>query len=136
MQGGTFQSAISFWVSFLGGERSKGGGGDPAPLGSFLCLCMGGASGSSCIVSILATLCLLNPSSPLAVNLTISEVVFPSFWMLVPKAVSFFTPKISSIFYLADLIDFCEASAVGFCSSLESTYLFLKLCATSLCFLG
>ena len=71
IQGGTFQSAISFCVSFLGGDLSKGGGGDPGPLGSFLCLCIGGANGSICTVSILATLCLVAPYYPLAVNLII-----------------------------------------------------------------
>jgi hypothetical protein len=71
-----------------------GGGGDPGPLGNFLCLCMAGASGSICTESILATRCFVVPSYPLAVNLTIYEVVLPSFWMLVPKADSFFTPSI------------------------------------------
>jgi hypothetical protein len=71
MQGGTFQSAMSLGVSLRGGDLSRGGGGDPGPFGSFLCLCIGGAKGSNCTESILATLCLVDRSSPLAMNFTI-----------------------------------------------------------------
>jgi hypothetical protein len=48
-------------VSFLGGDRKRGGGGDPGPFGSFRCLCIAGARGSICTESILATLCFVDP---------------------------------------------------------------------------
>lgn len=57
MHGGTFQSYISFFVGFLGGDLKIWGGGDPGPFGSFLCLWRGGIKGSICTVSTLATLC-------------------------------------------------------------------------------
>ena len=46
MHGGTFQSYISFCVTFLGGDLCRGGGGEPGPGGNFLCLCCDGNSGS------------------------------------------------------------------------------------------
>ena len=106
IQGGIFQSSMSFLVSFLGGDLRIWGGGDPGPFGNFLCLWRGGINGSFWTVSILATLCFsLSPFSPLEVNLVISEVVFPNFWTLVPNAASFLTLRIPSIFYLVFLIE-------------------------------
>jgi len=46
MHGGTFQSYWSCFVSFLGGERRIWGGGEPGPLGNFLCFIKGGIKGS------------------------------------------------------------------------------------------
>lgn len=122
---------MSFWVSFFGGDLNIWGGGEPAPFGSFLCLCWAGSNGSIWTVSILATLCrLLYPVYPLEVNLTISDWVVPSFWMFVPKAAYFLIPKIWSILSLADFIAIWLFSSVGFYNSFESKYRFWKLCAT------
>lgn len=132
MHGGTFQSYWSFLVGFREGDRRICGGGEPGPFGSFLCLCMGGIKGSIWTVSILATLSFsLLPLSPLEVNLTISLVVFPNFWILVPNAASFFTPNISSIFYLTWICPFYLCYSEGLASYSWSTNLFLKLCAIS-----
>mmetsp|Transcript_52826 Transcript_52826/g.150608 ORF Transcript_52826/g.150608 Transcript_52826/m.150608 type:complete len:204 (+) Transcript_52826:407-1018(+) len=54
-QGGTFQSFWSFAVSFFAGEWCTGGGGDGGPLGTFLCLNLGGCMGSTCFSTSLIT---------------------------------------------------------------------------------
>lgn len=131
MHGGTFQSSMSFLVSFLGGDLRIWGGGDPGPFGSLRCLWRGGIKGSICTLSIRATLYFwLSPVSPLAVNFTISLVVFPNFWIFVPKAASFFTPRIESIFSLVLFSEFSTSLYEGFASYFESMYRFWKLCAT------
>lgn len=74
MQGGIFQSYISYFVNFLDGERNNGGGGEPGPGGNFLCLCWGGSNGSTCTVSILTILSLLlYPVYPFEENLMTSD---------------------------------------------------------------
>lgn len=132
MQGGTFQSYWSFFVGFREGDRRIWCGGEPGPLGSFLCLCIGGINGSIWTVSILATLSFsLLPLSPFDVNLTISLVVFPNFWMFVPKAAYFLMPRISSIFYLTWICPFKLCYSLGFASYSWSTNRFLKSWAIS-----
>ena len=46
MEGGIFQSACSLASTERGGECMTGTGGDPGPRGTFLCLNLGGSSGS------------------------------------------------------------------------------------------
>ena len=121
IQGGIFQSSISFLVSFLGGDLNNWGGGDPGPLGNFLCLWRGGNIGSTCTEAIRTTLYFwLSLVSPLDVNFTISDVVLPNFWILVPNAAYFLIPRISSIFYLVLVWTSTFFSSEGLARSLVS----------------
>lgn len=52
MQGGIFQSYISFTVSFLGGDLIMVGGGLGGAPGILLCLNLAGSKGSSAVVEI------------------------------------------------------------------------------------